>query len=371
MDAPVLVVGGGPVGATLGLLMPEALVVDAAEFPRDKACGEGLMPAGVAVLRAAGVDLAAEGFPAVGGVSYRLPSGASARADFSTGTGFGTRRTRLDALLAERCGVRQGIRVEGVTVHPEGVEVRTSTGTISTSILVAADGLRSPVARMMGWWRPSRGRPRYAMVGHLRADPLSSDIEVSLLGDVETYMAPVGDGEILFAVLGAKGQLRAEGLGGEKSYRAVLARAHPQLAETPMSGRLRGAGPFNVRPARVAGPRVFLVGDAAGFLDPLTGDAMTAGLEQALALALLLSADREGAVERYQSFWARQWRRRALVSALARRLSGSPWLGRRAVTGIAHRPEALQALMAVNEGSRGLSSIRARDWAALLGLGGK
>jgi len=371
MDAPVLVVGGGPVGATLGLLMPEALVVDAAEFPRDKACGEGLMPAGVAVLRAAGVDLAAEGFPAVGGVSYRLPSGASARADFSSGTGFGTRRTRLDALLAERCGVRQGIRVEGVTVHPEGVEVRTNTGTISTSILVAADGLRSPVARMMGWWRPSRGRPRYAMVGHLRADHISSDIEVSLLGDVETYMAPVGDGEILFAVLGAKGQLRAEGLGGEQSYRAVLARAHPQLAETPMSGRLRGAGPFNVRPARVAGPRVFLVGDAAGFLDPLTGDAMTAGLEQVLALALLLSADREGAVERYQSFWARQWRRRALVSALARRLSGSPWLGRRAVAGIAHRPEALQALMAVNEGSRGLSSIRARDWAALLGVGGK
>jgi 2-polyprenyl-6-methoxyphenol hydroxylase-like FAD-dependent oxidoreductase len=114
-----------------------------------------------------------------------------------------------------------------------------------------------------------------------------------------------------------------------------------------------------------------LVGDAAGFLDPLTGDAMTAGLEQVLALTQLLSADRKGAVERYQSFWDRQWRRRSLVSALARRLSGSPWLGQRAVTGIARRPEALQALMAVNEGSQGLRSIRARDWAALLGVVGK
>jgi flavin-dependent dehydrogenase len=216
MDAPVLVVGGGPVGATLGLLMPEALVVDAAQFPRDKACGEGLMPAGAAVLRAAGVDLAAEGFPAVRGVSYRLPGGAVGRADFSTGTGFGTRRTRLDALLAERCGVHQGITVERVTAHSDRVEVETSTGTISTSILVAADGLRSPVARMMGWWRPPRGRLRYAMVGHLQADPLSSDIEVSLLGEVETYMAAVGEGEILSRCWGQRAGCEKRGSGASK-----------------------------------------------------------------------------------------------------------------------------------------------------------
>jgi 2-polyprenyl-6-methoxyphenol hydroxylase-like FAD-dependent oxidoreductase len=181
----------------------------------------------------------------------------------------------------------------------------------------------------------------------------------------------VGESETLFAVLGAREQLRHDGLSGEESYRAVLSRAHPQLAVAPLTGRLRGAGPFDVRPARVAGSRVFLVGDAAGFLDPLTGDAMTAGLEQASTLSRLLAMHGAGAVGPYQSFWAGQWRRRAVVSAVARRLSGSPRLSRRALAGIAHRPDALQALMAVNEGSRGLGSIRARDWAALLGVGGR
>ena len=62
MDADVLVIGGGPVGAALGMLLRRAglraVVVDRARFPRDKPCGEGLMPSGAAVLRDLGLDLA-------------------------------------------------------------------------------------------------------------------------------------------------------------------------------------------------------------------------------------------------------------------------------------------------------------------------
>src|SRR5262252_5624549 len=106
MDADVAVIGGGPVGATLALLLARAgrrvTVVEKAVLPRDKPCGEGLMPSGARVLAAAGVDLAAEGFPRVDGVRYRLASGASVRGDLRSGPGFGVRRLRLDALLAER-----------------------------------------------------------------------------------------------------------------------------------------------------------------------------------------------------------------------------------------------------------------------------
>jgi flavin-dependent dehydrogenase len=368
MDAGIIVAGGGPVGSALGLMIPGALVLDAATFPRDKPCGEGLMPAGAALLREAGVDLADEGFPPLLGVCYRLPDRSSARASFAQGCGYGVRRTRLDVLLAERAGVRTGVRVTGVRSLPDRVEVDTSRGSLVGSALIAADGIRSPVARMLGWTQPSRGTARYGVVGHLAVERPGSDVEVSLLGDAETYLAPVGPEEVLVAVLGGRGALRAPGLTTEQTYRRILERSHPELATAPLLGGLTGAGPFNLRPRRVADGRVFLAGDAAGFLDPLTGDAMSAGIAQARALAGFLAKDPDRAALRYRRWCASQWRRRSLVSSLARTLSSSPSWGRRGIRGSAQRPGALQALLSVNDGSRTLLSVGVRDWAALLGV---
>jgi 2-polyprenyl-6-methoxyphenol hydroxylase-like FAD-dependent oxidoreductase len=251
---------------------------------------------------------------------------------------------------------------------PGRVEVETSSGTLVSSALIAADGIRSPVARMLGWWRPPRAPARYGLVGHLAFERPGSDVEVSLLGGVETYLAPVGAEEVLVAVLGGKGLLRAPGLTTEQSYRAVLERSHPELASAPLLGSLTGAGPFNLQPRWVAQGRVFLAGDAAGFLDPLTGDAMSAGIAQAGALAQFLSEGLEQAAPRYRHWCAGQWRRRRLVTTLARTLSSSSSLGQRAIRGAAQHPEALQALLSVNDGSRTLRSVRVRDWAALLGV---
>ncbi|MGC1193423.1 MAG: NAD(P)/FAD-dependent oxidoreductase [Candidatus Dormiibacterota bacterium] len=368
MDGEIIVAGGGPVGSALGLLLPRALVLEAATFPRDKPCGEGLMPAGAEILRQAGVDLGAEGFPPIRGVRYSLPGGESARASFALGCGYGTRRTRLDNLLAERAGVRTGVRVTAVRAFRDHVEVDTSDGTLSGSALIAADGIRSPVARMMGWWRPSRGTARYGLVGHLAVEQPGQDVEVGLLGGVETYMAPVGPTEVLLAVLGERGALRTPGITVEQSYRAIVDRFQPQLSSAPLLGQLTGAGPFHLRPVRVAEGRVFLAGDAAGFLDPLTGDAMSAGLAQAKALASFLTADLDGAARRYQAWVVGQWRRRVFVGSLARALSGSGRLSRRAIAGAGRRPEALQALLSVNDGSRALRTVAVRDWAALLGV---
>lgn len=364
----MVVVGGGPVGSTLGLLLPDSLVLEMAEFPRDKVCGEGLMPAGLAILRAAGADLPEESFPVLEGVRYRLADGRSARAGFAQGTGRGVRRTRLDSFLAGLCGVRSGVRVTGVRALPDRVELETSAGRLTTRVVVAADGLRSSVARGLGWRRPPRGPGRYAIVGHLGASTRGHDIEVSLLGGLETYLAPVGEGEVLLAVLGPKGRLRADRQSVEETYRSIVERAHPELAGQPLLGRLRGAGPFNLRAATPARGRVFLVGDAAGFLDPLTGDGITAGLQQAQVLAQLLRSDMARAAQRYRQFWTRQWRRRVAVAWLARRLSGSPGLSQRAVAGMAVRPEALQRLLSVNQGTAGIGSLGWRDWAALTGV---
>ncbi|MGB9484184.1 MAG: FAD-dependent monooxygenase, partial [Candidatus Dormiibacterota bacterium] len=206
------------------------------------------------------------------------------------------------------------------------------------------------------------------LVGHLAVEQPGQDVEVGLLGGVETYMATVGPTEVLLAVLGERGALRTPGITVEQSYRAIVDRFQPQLSSAPLLGQLTGAGPFHLRPVRVAEGRVFLAGDAAGFLDPLTGDAMSAGMAQAKALASFLTADLDGAARRYQAWVVGQWRRRVFVGSLARALSGSGRLSRRAIAGAGRRPEALQALLSVNDGSRALRTVAVRDWAALLGV---
>ncbi len=356
-------------GSALGLMLPSAAVLEAGRFPRDKACGEGLLPSGARRLRLAGVDLGQEGFPTLTGIRYKLPGGASAEARFAQGVGYGVRRLRLDALLGERARAQCGVRVIGVRPLPSGVLVETDHGTLRGSALVAADGLHSPIARSLGWARPPRGRRRYGIVGHLADDWPGHSVEVTLLGRVETYLAPVGGGEVLVAVLGEKRDLRPAGASLEDAYRGLLERAHPRLASAPLTGRLRGAGPFNRRPSRVAEGRIFLVGDAAGFLDPLTGDAICAGLAQAEVLAGLLRGDLDQAASRYRRWFAGHWRQRWLMSALARRLSGSPRVSRRALLGVGRREGALRALLEVADGSRSLGTLGVRDWAALAGIG--
>ncbi len=136
-----------------------------------------------------------------------------------------------------------------------------------------------------------------------------------------------------------------------------------------------GAGPFRIAPRTVAGGRAFLAGDSAGFLDPLTGDGIAAGLAQAAALARLLAAvdvaDRgevEGAATAYRAWRSRQWRRRQVVTGLAMALTGSAAMARRAMAGVTRRPGALRSLLEVNDGTRHLRSVTPRDWAALAGF---
>ena len=383
LDAEVVVVGGGPVGSVLAMLLGRSgtrtVVLEKASFPRDKPCGEGLMPGGVAVLERLGLDLAREGFPAFAGIRYRTLDGGTASGAFRSRPGlpdhgYGVRRLRFDALLSEgavatpNVELRTGSVVRAIERTAGGFRVETTQGRLTARRLVGADGLRSTTRSLLGWSKPPAAPHRHALVGHLTVPcHRIHEVVVTLLAANEVYVAPSGPDEVLAVVLGPPGSLRMTGASVLESYRATLALAHPEFTGAEC-GRIQGAGPFRVSSRTVAAGGAFLVGDAAGFIDPITGDAMSAGFRAAAFLAGLLTEAVPSPEARYRRWYAAQWRTRRLLTAITLRLTGSPWLARRALVGLGRHPDALESLLEVNSGTRGLGSVPLRTWSALAGI---
>ena len=181
------------------------------------------------------------------------------------------------------------------------------------------------------------------------------------------YAAPTGPDELLVAVLGGKRGLRADGESARAAYARMVTTAHPEV-QIAADHPVQGAGPFWVRPSRVAGQGVFLLGDAAGFLDPLTGDGLSDGLVAAQQLARIIAAHEPGPERAYRRWEAGQWRRRVFVNRLALTLTGSSVLARRALRRLQQRPATLNRLLEINDGSQSLWSLSWRDWSALAGI---
>jgi flavin-dependent dehydrogenase len=111
---------------------------------------------------------------------------------------------------------------------------------------------------------------------------------------------------------------------------------------------IRGAGPFDVQVDRRVRGRILLVGDAAGYLDAITGEGISLGLDAAEALVRATLADRP---EDYEAAWQRLYRRHSQVTRLLLWLSRHPWLRGRVVRALAASPSAFQGMLALNSGA--------------------
>jgi flavin-dependent dehydrogenase len=298
----LLVAGGGPVGLAVAIRGRraglEVTVVEPRSTPVDKACGEGLMPSAVRGLHDLGVEVDGHPFAGIGYVSGHR----RVEARFTDGPGLGVRRTTLHAALAARADdvgvVRMAGRVERVSQHADHVEAAG----VPARWLVAADGLHSSVRRAIGMDRPTRGPVRYGLRRHFQIAPWTDLVEVHWSEHAEAYVTPVGAHLVGVALL----------CGTERHRRGYA----ETLADFPdLSARLRGAAP--VTPVRGAGPlrqvarsqsqgRVLLVGDAAGYVDALTGEGLATGLATASAA---VAAVLEGRPEAYDARWRAATRR--------------------------------------------------------------
>ena len=381
-DADVVVVGGGPAGAATAIGLARAgidtIVLDRARFPRAKPCGDCLSPAATDLLERLGVleAVVAAGPARLAGWSLRSPAGRMLTVEFpGDARGIAIERRALDAILMERVaaeGVRvmEGERVVDLTRRADGgvdgVTALSGDGErrrLRARLVVGADGLRSVVATRAGAVRRAPDPRKLSLTAHMTAIRDESVERRGLTGGRPPVLGELRLGEGLcvglapvlapdrgepesapaatarstgrwnVTVVADAARYRRSARAREDFFRRTVeaatrgSREFEWLDDGP---RLLASGPFE-RPVRaVAGVGWALVGDAAGYYDPFTGQGVFHALAGGELLARRVAVELRTGVARvaFVRAWAGDHRR---LTASAR------WL-QRAIEAVVSRP---------------------------------
>jgi flavin-dependent dehydrogenase len=308
----LLVAGGGPAGLATALYGVKAgldvVVVERRRGPIDKACGEGLMPHAVTQLDRLGVTAKGKAFH---GISY-LDGTRCVTAPFRSGPGRGVRRTVLHAALLDAAAA-SGVKI----VHGEIGEIcqdanSVRCGGFRARYLAAADGLHSHIRETLGL-SLSGGRRRWGIRRHIDIAPWSDNVEVYWAADAEAYVTPVADDCVGVAVLTSR-------RGGFDDRLNAFPTLKDRLHQRPR-GPDRAAGPLRQKVKNRTAGRVLLVGDAAGYVDALTGEGLGIAFSAAELLVECVVADR---TSDYDRRWRKMSRRYRLLTAATLHASTIP-----------------------------------------------
>ncbi|MGA3036088.1 MAG: FAD-dependent monooxygenase [Vulcanimicrobiaceae bacterium] len=341
----VIVVGAGPSGAATALALARASIpvtlIERTAFPRRKVCGEYLGMGAVAALDALGLGEQVRALgSALRGIRI-VTGGAHVELAFSR-PAIGLARATLDNLILEAALGAGAQLVSGRVedVFSRGVAVRDASGErvrLQGRFVVGADGVGSIVARKLGLTLPLPSRPRFAVGGHFRGIEGTNGC-LEMYCDGKTYLAinPLGDG--IANVMAVAPKDRLETWSRVMEF-AAEARSGPRVAVGPLVHDVR----------RTIAPGAMLVGDAAGFLSPFTGQGVFLALRSAQsASAALIRAFEDARAEddalaAYDREQRKELRARTRLGKVIDALIAVPFLARRS----ARKLEASPALAAI------------------------
>ena len=382
-SADVVVVGAGPAGAATAILLAgdgyQVILLDRARFPRDKVCGEYLSPEASRMFDRLGVLKAVEARARpLCGMRITAPDGTVIVGDYPReGRWRGYRdyaltipRRDLDAILVERARelgvtVREAVRVTDIVlagqrvvgVEAVGLHPHAGPQRITASLVVAADGRASVVARRLGLVHPHRWLARVALVAY--AEGIATDRargEIFLAPPAYAIVNPMAD-ELANLSLVVPLSVARHHRGHLGAYFDRATRALPGLGARLGAARrvspVRALGPLAYRVAAPAHDGVVLVGDALGFLDPFTGEGVHTALRSAeLAAEVAGPALRTGDLSRaalapVHARRAAEFDGKRRVATLLQLIIGRPRLASHVVRRLRRRPAALDTLMGV------------------------
>jgi geranylgeranyl reductase family protein len=380
-DVDVVVVGAGPAGAATAILLAErgwsVTLLDKAAFPRPKICGEYLSPEAARVLDRLAVLKAVDqaGAQPLRGMKIVAPDGTALEGLYPTsGPWRGYRdhalaipREVLDRILVDRArglpvNVRERHRVTGLLHRAgsvAGVTAQDEDGRdlkIAARLVIGADGRASAVASSLGLVRRHRLR-RIALIQYVSGlEGIEDRGEIYLDPPDYAILNPVAPGLVNLGLVVPLGHARPFARRLQTFFGARLSQLRhlaPRLDGMKREGRLSAMGPlaYRVREPQVGG--VMLVGDAAGFFDPFTGE----GMFTALRSAELLTETAHAALTRddlsVETLAVYGARRRAELAAKSRVTRGLQLLIARrrlsnlAARALARRPHLLHTLLGV------------------------
>ena len=346
LETDVVIVGGGPSGLVAAIAARRSgfsvVVADASRPPIDKACGEGIMPDGLAVLTELGVHLPKEKMAKFHGIRF-VDSVHSVAANFARGYGLGIRRTVLHQALVDRAiqaGVetKWGTRVIGLArggVLLQDLEIRCRW-------LVGADGLNSRVRSWSGLDENLSNTLRFGYRRHYLVKPWTDLVEVHWTTNGQLYVTPVSEHEVCVALVTRDRNLRM------KEAMAACASLPVELSHAVPATREQGAITANRRLHSVVRGSCALIGEASGCVDAVTGEGLSLAFRQALALEKALLADDLRIYEREHRRLMRLPTTMASVMLLMDRRHG---LRRRTLRAFSSRPELFRRLLAIHTGA--------------------
>jgi flavin-dependent dehydrogenase len=352
----VIVVGAGPAGLVAAIAARQrgldATVLDARTPPIDKPCGEGILPQGVAALKAVGLSLPAESTFPFRGIQF-VDAGRTAGADFPSAPGFSMRRVKLHQFLLD-CAVEAGVELRWGTrvIRIDDAAVTSTRGAFSYRWLIGADGQNSHVRKWVGLDPRTPGRKRFGFCTHFGITPWSNVTEVHWTKGCQIFVTPMCGQEVGVAVLSRDPTLRMES----------ALRRFPTLAE-----KLRGAKPttreagdttnLTILPAVTRG-RVALIGDASGTVDALTGHGLSLSFQQAVPLA---EAMRAGDLALYRAAHKKIAAIPVLMTRLMLLMGGNDWIRGRTIRLFQNSPSLFSRMLAIHTEAAPLSSVGAGE----------
>jgi flavin-dependent dehydrogenase len=347
----VFVIGGGPAGLAAALAARrrgfDVLLADCSVPPIDKACGEGIMPDGIAAAQTLGLDLDESGAQPFAGIRFCDSSGACVQACFPRGHGLGLRRTALHQHMVDRAaeaGVRlawgariTGIQEEGVLAEGQLVRARW---------IVGADGANSTLRRWAGLDASERESRRFGFRRHYQVSQESGSadsgdfMELHWGDGCQLYITPVAPGEICVVLISGNSRLRLDD--ALPQFPEVVRRLGiPSTVE-------RGGVSASRRLKSVCRGNVALVGDASGSVDAITGQGLCLLFQQAQALAAALEG---GNLHLYQHEHRRIGKRPQIMADLMLLLDRRTRLRRRALKTMVAFPRLFSRMLAFHVGA--------------------
>jgi len=347
----VFVIGGGPAGLAAAIAARRrgfaVTLADCSVPPIDKACGEGIMPDGVAAARSLGIELEGTGqtFRGIRFCDSGSGTPTHVEADFPSGRGLGMRRTALHQLMVEHAAdagvnLAWGVRITGIG---EGGVVADGR-TVRTRWIVGADGGHSPVRRWAGLDACERDSCRFGFRRHYRVAAWSEFMEIHWGDACQLYITPVGPQEICVVLISRNPKLRLDD--ALPQFPEVLRRLWASggaVAGMPE----RGGVSASRRLKAVCRGNVALVGDASGSVDAITGEGLCLLFQHAVALAGALEV---GDLGLYQAEHLRIGKRPEFMADLMLFLDSRGRLRRRTLRAMASHPQLFAGMLAMHVG---------------------